>query len=659
MTKKRILWTIFTLMGFYACYLLYVFVLSPKNNLQPIYLIPKDAVFIIESDKPVEGWQKVSDSDAWEHLTSNSYFSELTESIQKIDTVFKDQQRLFKQFDGRSLYISIHMISKKDYGIFYVLDLKKLAKLKLVKSYLNTLLNDDYVLSKRNYHGQEILELLDKRTKKTMYISFIKNQLIASYTHTLVEASIDQHKEPFLGRNLDFLRVNEEVGYADDFRLYIQYKYLDDYLGQYFSTVPDALERLNKNLKFTGFSLDLENEVLTAEGFSNITEANEVYLNALRASGTSERNVPSIAPKTTSLYVGYGFKDFATFYANFEDILKADSTQFQSYKNNLERVERFLKINVQEQFVSWIGNEIAVLQLTSNLTQDKDETALLIKTKDAALAKEQLDFVLQQIRKKTPVKFKSVDYKNHYIHFLSIKGFFKLLLGNRFNAFDKPYFTQIEDYVVFSDNPNTLKSIITDVLDGSTLENSQDFTTFNNRFEQESSVYVYANVPLLYKGIYQEADYATKKLLTTNKDYFICFPQLGIQLTPEEELFKSTLVTAYQPVGMVAQNQYYGKPEVNKRHQPISKVEKEITEAVFNLKPMYPKDLNAKSYQIKYASGALKMQVGLTDGKKNGRYKAYYPDGTRKMTGKFKEDRQAGTWRYYNTDGQLVLKKRF
>ncbi|NJB36437.1 DUF3352 domain-containing protein [Croceivirga sp. JEA036] len=659
MTKKRILWTIFTLMGFYACYLLYVFVLSPKNNLQPIYLIPKDAVFIIESDKPVEGWQKVSDSDAWEHLTSNSYFSELTESIQKIDTVFKDQQRLFKQFDGRSLYISIHMISKKDYGIFYVLDLKKLAKLKLVKSYLNTLLNDDYVLSKRNYHGQEILELLDKRTKKTMYISFIKNQLIASYTHTLVEASIDQHKEPFLGRNLEFLRVNEEVGYADDFRLYIQYKYLDDYLGQYFSTVPDALERLNKNLKFTGFSLDLENEVLTAEGFSNITEANEVYLNALRASGTSERNVPIIAPKTTSLYVGYGFKDFATFYANFEDILKADSTQFQSYKNNLERVERVLKINVQEQFVSWIGNEIAVLQLTSNLTQDKDETALLIKTKDAALAKEQLDFVLQQIRKKTPIKFKSVVYKNHDIHFLSIKGFFKLLLGNRFNAFDKPYFTQIEDYVVFSDNPNTLKSIITDVLDGSTLENSQDFITFNNRFEQESSVYVYANVPLLYKGIYQEADYATKKLLTTNKDYFICFPQLGIQLTPEEELFKSTLVTAYQPVGMVAQNQYYGKPEVNKRHQPISKVEKEITEAVFNLKPMYPKDLNAKSYQIKYASGALKMQVGLTDGKKNGRYKAYYPDGTRKMTGKFKEDKQAGTWRYYNRDGQLVLKKRF
>ncbi len=217
----------------------------------------------------------------------------------------------------------------------------------------------------------------------------------------------------------------------------------------------------------------------------------------------------------------------------------------------------------------------------------------------------------------------------------------------------------IEDYVVFSDNPNTLKAIITDVLEGNTLANSEDFTTFNHQFESESSVYIYANVPLLYDGIYQQADYATRKKLKENKDYFICFPQLGIQLTPEETLFKSTLVTAYEPVAAVAQNRYYGKPAVKKRHQPISKVDKKVTDVVFKLKPMYPKDLNAKSYHLNYASGALKMQVGLTDGKKDGRYKAYYPDGTRKMTGRFKQDKQVGTWRYYNTDGQLVLKKRF
>lgn len=45
-------------MVLYLCYLAYVFILSPKTNLQSIYLIPKDAVFIIESEQPVESWEK-------------------------------------------------------------------------------------------------------------------------------------------------------------------------------------------------------------------------------------------------------------------------------------------------------------------------------------------------------------------------------------------------------------------------------------------------------------------------------------------------------------------------------------------------------------------------------------------------------------------------
>src|SRR5690606_209576 len=195
MTKKRILYGFLALFALYLCYLAYIFLLSPKTNLQSIYLIPKDAVFIVESEQPVESWKKVSESDAWHHLRKNDYFSELTENIQKVDTIFNNNHKLFEFFDGRSLFISVHMISPKDYGIFYVLDLKRIAKLQLLKTYLNTLLNDDYVMSKRTYHNHEILEVHDRESKETMYLAFIKNQLVASYTHTLVEASIDQYQE--------------------------------------------------------------------------------------------------------------------------------------------------------------------------------------------------------------------------------------------------------------------------------------------------------------------------------------------------------------------------------------------------------------------------------------------------------------------------------
>ena len=212
MNKKKLFFGILTLLLIYLGYLSYVFILSPKSNLQPIYLIPKDAVFILESDTPVDSWKKVSESEAWSHLIGNDYFSELTENIQKVDTIFNERKRLFEFFDDRSLYISVHMISPKDYGIFYVLDLKRIAKLKLLKTYLNTLLNENYSLSKRDYHGHEILEIFDRKEKETVHLAFIKNQLVASYTHTLVEASIDQYAEPTLGRDLNFIEVNKRGG---------------------------------------------------------------------------------------------------------------------------------------------------------------------------------------------------------------------------------------------------------------------------------------------------------------------------------------------------------------------------------------------------------------------------------------------------------------
>ncbi len=658
MIKKRVLFGLFALLLIYVGYLLYILVLSPKTNLQSIYLIPKDAVFVMESEKPVESWQKVSESEAWQHLQKNGYFAELTENIQKVDTVFNNNHKLFEFFDERSLFISIHMVSEKDYGIFYVLDLKRIAKLKLLKTYLNTLLNDNYTLSKRNYHNQEILEVYDHKNKETMYLSFVKNQLVASYTHTLVEASIDQYQEPALGRNLNFIEINKKVGYEDLFRLYLQYDFLDDYYKRFSAKPSDWVNRISNNFLFSGFSFDLDKRsTITANGFTNISSINENYLNALQKSGTAERTIPTIAPKRTALYVSYGFHSFSEFYTNFEQAQEGDTEQFETYQAGIEKVEKFLKIDIQENFISWIGDEIALLQIQSAISKGKNDMALVIKTTDADDTKTNLDFVLKQIKKKTPVKFKAVTYKEHEINFLSIKGFFKILLGNRFNQLDKPYFIQIDNYVIFSNNPNTLKGIIDDFTTQETLSTSKDFIAFDKRFERKSSLFVYSNIPVLYDNMYALADGSTRLKLRKNKDFIICFPQIGFQLTPEDDLFESLLVVNYQDVNEVKDKaQFQDKVVVSK---PKTTNTSETTDAIFNLNPIYPTDLNAKSFRKNYSNGTVKFELELKDGLKHGRYTEFYSNGNEKISGRFKRGEQVGTWRYYDDAGELVRKKRF
>ncbi len=648
------LFGLLALLVLYLCYLAYIFILSPKNNLQSIYLIPKNAIFVIESERPVDSWKKISESDAWSHLRKNGYFSELTENIQKVDTVFNNNHKLFEFFDGRSLFISIHMVSKKDYGIFYVLDLKKIAKLNLLKTYLNSLLNENYSMSKRTYHNHEIVEVYDRNNKETMSLAFIKNQLVASYTHTLVEASIDQYQEPSLGRDLDFLEINKKVGYEDLFRLYLQYDFLDDYYGRFSDQPSDWMNRVSGNFLFSGFHFDLdENSGITANGFTNISPTNHNYLEALQKSGTAERTIPSIAPKRTALYMSYGFDSFSEFYGNFEAVQQENPEQFENYQTGLQKVEKFLKINIKDNFVSWIGKEIALLQIQSSISTAKNDMALVLKTNNAENAKTHLDFVLKQVKKKSPVKFKAVDYKGYEINFLSIKGFFKILLGNRFNAFDKPYFSQIEDYVIFSNSPNTLKAIIDDFKSGETLSSSEDFQKFDQKFEKESSLFIYSHIPLLYDTMNALADIKTRTQLRKNKDFIICFPQVGFQLTPEDDLFQSRLVANYQDVEEVMKKSKEPKPKIQTQPKPA------LTDAVFELKPIYPNDLNAKVFTKNYANGRIKFEVELKDGLKHGKYKAYYPDGEVQITGRFRNDVQVGTWRYYNQKGDQKIKKKF
>jgi len=660
MTKKRIFYGFLGLLVLYLCYLAYIFILSPKTNLQSIYLIPKDAVFIIESEQPVESWEKISKGKAWRHLKKNAYFSDLTENIQRVDTVFNDNHKLFEFFDNRSLFISVHMISQKDYGIFYVLDLKRIAKLQLLKTYLNTLLDDGYMLSKRTYHEHEILEVHDRESKKTMYLSFIKNQLVASYTHTLVEASIDQYLEPVLGRNLNFLKINQKVGHEDLFRMYVQYHYFDDYIKMYSDRPSDWVKRVSENFLFSGFYFDLdENSTLTANGYTNISSVNEYYLEALLKSGTAKRSIPEVAPNSTALYISYGFDSFSKFYKNFEMVQQSDPEQFESYQTSIAKMEKFLKIDVKEHFVSWIGNEIAVLQIQSHITKGKNDVALVLKANDAEAAKKNLTFVVEQIRKKTPVKFKAVNYKGYEINFLSIKGFFKILLGGRFDEFDKPYFTQIDDFVIFSDSPNTLKGIIDKVSEGDILATSEEFKNFDQRFDSESTVFVYGNVPLFYDNMYALADAPTKQKMRKNKDFIICFPQVGLQLSPEDDLFESRLVLNYRNVEEVKRT-FKTSTSVNKAiPKKQASASTEITDAVFDLTPIYPTDLNAKSFSKKYANGNIRFEVDLKDGLKHGRYEEFYSDGTRKIRGRFRDDEQVGTWRYYDKEGTQVLKKRF
>jgi len=643
-------------------YLFSKFYFPDVKNLNSIYLIPKNVAYFISSDQPVKNWKKVRDSELWQHLQTNDYFAELSENINTFDSILNKNEKIFDLLGSKKLMISIHPISKYQYDYFFVIDLKKTAKFLQFQSILKSLLSDNYVFSQRNYKGVEIIELFDKKTRETLSMAVINNNLIASYTHSLVEASINQLDEPIVGRDLKFIEINQKVKENKLFQLYIQYDYVDDFVYILSKYSDKWLHNLSTTLVYSGFDLDLiAGNKVVAKGFTNLNDSTRTYLEALQNSGVGKHVIAKVAPHRTSMYFSLSFDNFNRFYDNYEKILQEDPETFNTIKTNQKKIEDLLNINIKKNFVSWMDDEIALLKLEPVSQVSHDNFALVFKANDIDKATENLNYIIKQIKKKTPVKFKGIDYKGYPIKFMSIKGFFKMFLGGYFNKLETPYYTTIDDFVVFSNHPNTLKYIITNFEEKNTLLDAANYKNFVTNFESKSNLFVYINTPMIYNTIIEKVGNSAKKDLIKNKQYFTSFSQIGIQLMPKDDILKSTVIIQYKDQESINFSDEFKAPTVSQENAGFSETKPIVVREIDEMQALTinPENLNATVYSRKYPNGQLQVTVPLKNGRKDGVYKEYYKNGKLRLKGRFKNDKKTGTWRKYDINGKLVIKKKY
>ena len=650
------------------CVLIYTIYMPSSEGRRPIYVVPPDAVYIIETEDPIDNWDVVSNSNVWQHLQQNVSFAALTADINSLDSSFKENKTLFKLLGSRPVLISAHMYKRNDHEFLFVVDLQKASQLIELKNYLFGFLQEDFKITQRPYHGQEIIEIYDKIGRSTLHLFFVENLMVLSYQPSLLEASIDQLEEPVIGRDIDYMEIKNEVGERGMTRFYVQYDHLDNYMMTYLQESNEYISSISQDLSFSGFMFTLDESLLSLQGYTNLNSERRSYAHTMLNAGKGSIHIPEIAPQRTAFYMGLGFDSFSKFYEQLELWKKEDPDRFTEYQEGIERLEKFLKISVKENFVDWVDDEIAFLQMQPQGRGRKNEYAVVLKANDGEEAKDQLDFILKQIKKKTPVKFKQVTYKGYPINFMSIKGFFKLLLGKFFEGLDKPYFTVVEDYVIFSNHPQTLKDIINDFEADNTLAYSLDFEKFRDQFEEESSIFSYVNVPLVYDGIKSFMNAQAWSGMQKNKDYIFCFPQVGFQLIPMGNLFESRLVFQYLDPAEVNKRIQFARNPDERQFGPLALEDRVVNRELLAMvepgeliraEDISPEDLDAKLYTERYESGQIKIEVPLKDGRKHGTYREFYPSGNIKLKGKYRKGQQVGTWKAYDEEGNIIEKKSF
>ena len=650
---KKLLFVLFLFIAIGAVVYFYFFKLTSSAKLNSINAVPENAVFIIDIEDPFAQWNTITQGKIWQFLKTNKNLSEIGTSIDSLNASFQQNALLWNMIASRPVSVSVHKIRKDKFDYLYIVDMKEVSKFSFFKEHIDKMVGDDTKVSKRTYHQAEIVELTFQDSHDLLYLYLKDNLLVLSATHVLIEQSIDQGDEPVIARDLDYIEVSK---YIDDegINIYLQHSYFKDYLGQWLNDEDTEVYDFVESLVYTGINLSMDDNYFSLSGNSTLNDSLNSYANIMHKSGKGEMNMHKIVPDNSLSFMSLGFDSFDYFYRNLEKSIE-DSGDGDEYFKSKRKLEKFLDISIEDNFLSWMDDEAGVIQ-----TSGKDKSngyAAVLKVSNIENAKENLDFIKNQIKKKTPVKFKGVQYKGYEINFLSINGLFKVLLGKMFSKLEKPYYSLIDDYVVFSNHPGTLAKIITYYIEGKTLDKNEQYRVYRTQFDKHSSLFLYVNSKQMVPDSksFLTADYW--KVMNENKAYIERFPIIGLQVTPNGEMLATTIVLNYMPKDAVIDWNKLFEPLAFNTNDSIMYNQPQMEELI-TIDDIFPDDLNDKKMTENYENGQVRFEVALKDGLKEGNYRAYDSLGNVIIKGRYSNDQKTGVWKYYTNEGKLIKKEK-
>jgi hypothetical protein len=609
-------------------------------------------------------WEKLSKSKIWSVLRKHDLFAKAGEGMDVVDTIIQGNEKLAKFVGNRNLVISMHLISKSKYDFLYIIDLRRVSKILPVKDILKSFLASKFEVKSNLYNEKTIYQIRQRGDDVApISILFIENLMVASFSENLVKSALDQVEKVTVDSNDKFKTLREKLGNSGMFQLYINYAQVDDYLNTILAAPDPNLRQLSKSLCFTGVSFDIDNdELINCNGYTNYNDTIPSSFRAMVRSGTGKTNLADVLPLQTASSVSFGFDRFSLYFENIMTNLQEVPKSYNEYDASIKQAEKYLKIDVRANLMSWIGEEAAMVNLAPMGLGKSNEFAVFLRTKNINDAKKNLDYVANQIRKRTPAKFDQVEYNGYTINYLSMKGFFKMLLGKYFQKLEKPYYTIIDDYVIFSNHPQSLKVIIDGFVKDNLLSGQNDYKSFVNNFSRKSNFFAIINTKQFLKSLQGQVNSQTWAEFDRNKEYLLCFPYLGFQLEEDGKIFKTKLVVKFndkQPIEPEAENvTLVDTLEIidSTGNTDQSVIDAKVTAILNKVDDYIPDNPNNKIYKEVYQNGQTKVEFELKDGFRHGDYREYYENGNIKIKGQYSRDHRDGTWKIYNENGKLLKK---
>ena len=467
--KRLIISTVILLAAVVAITIVYF------NNLRPqgqhtglvMHTIPPDAAFIIEFANDTGFYEIFKNNELFTNLIGQPSSGELS-AIRK--EIFSNPA-LSHFFSGQNVFISLHPQTNNRTGLLVTTsaspDFKASMLDELVKQRTGNLVASPIIID-----GKKGYTFYSAELKKRFYLIAHDGDIFSgSFSKELVTqaAHMDPKKEL-----VPFVLISDQQTTNSLMNLYINYSQLNPLFRQLF---------INKNTDifksfrlFSGLSALTLNYKSTAIMFSGLTNrpANvpQAYLDLFINQQPVTNKLKNIFPSTTAYSTSFAVSDPQKFKADLSNWqLKAN---MQREKDSVfKKIKTETGVNIMAEFNRLMANEFAVV------TTRYQEKLAMISVKSGPDLRPVFNNISTIVRENIGL-----------INYNKVPA---LLLGDAFNAFRKPYYMILDNYLILANSINELNSYLDSYTHHKFLSKLSDYSQYDNLLTEKSNISWFIN----------------------------------------------------------------------------------------------------------------------------------------------------------------------
>jgi hypothetical protein len=435
-------------------------------------------------------------------LLSNFIGEEKISELDTVRNVLFGNATLNPLFNGRNVFVSVQPSQNNQLDLLLTVSAGKDIDLtefdKLAKQRKTGMLITPLKIGDK--HGYNIYF---NSLKKRFYIINIDANIFAgSFSKELITQNANYKADK---EKQAFMLLPDQQNSNSLANLYVNYQHLDPLFAQLFkNSNTDIFKPFRLLPALAALNLNFKNDAVMFSGYTNIqTHKAGTYLNVFANQQPVTNQLKELYPSTTAYALNLSASDPVKFSADLSDF--QNKAGLQTEKDALfAKIKTETGINLKQEFAQLLGSEFAVI------TTRYQEKIAVITVKNGSKLQPFMTNISRMI----------TDDVGQF-NYAKLPYF---LLGDAFNAFRKPYFRIIDNYLILANSTKELDSYNDTYFNRKFLNKTEQYVKFDNLLAERSNVAFFIHFknaqPILKYGLKDEFYFAYKNNSLSWKNFY-------------------------------------------------------------------------------------------------------------------------------------------